>query len=88
MAQDSDKPTAADKGKGKAAENRKPEDVPKEKDGKPLANGKKDDEKDDCMRSKSPASQTQTDKPRSQPRKSSARRISNSRASLICLLRG
>lgn len=47
MAQD-DKPTAADKGKGKAVENGKPEDVPKDKDGKPLANGKKDDEKDEC----------------------------------------
>lgn len=50
MAQDSDKPTAADKGKGKAVENGKPDDVPKEKDGKPLANGKKADEKDDSMR--------------------------------------
>ncbi|KUI55137.1 26S proteasome regulatory subunit rpn-1 [Cytospora mali] len=47
MAQDSDKPTAADKGKGKAVENGKPEDVPKDKDGKPLANGKKADEKDE-----------------------------------------
>lgn len=46
MAQD-DKPTAADKGKGKAVENGKPEDVPKDKDGKPLANGKKEDEKDE-----------------------------------------
>lgn len=50
MAQDSDKPTAIDKGKGKAVENGKPDDVPKEKDGKPLANGKKADEKDDSMR--------------------------------------
>lgn len=50
MAQDSDKPTAADKGKGKAVENGKPDEVPKEKDGKPLANGKKADEKDDSMR--------------------------------------
>lgn len=49
MAQD-DKPTAADKGKGKAVENGKPEDVLKDKDGKPLANGKKEDEKDECMR--------------------------------------
>ncbi|KAL1876550.1 proteasome regulatory particle base subunit [Diaporthe australafricana] len=47
MAQDSDKPTATDKGKGKAVENGKPDDVPKEKDGKPLANGKKADDKDD-----------------------------------------
>lgn len=50
MAQDSDKPTAADKGKGKAAENGKPDDVPKDKDGKPLPNGKKADEKDEGMR--------------------------------------
>jgi hypothetical protein len=48
MAQDSDKPTAADK--GKAVENGKPDDVPKDKDGKPLANGKKADEKDDSTR--------------------------------------
>lgn len=50
MAQDSDKPTAVDKGKGKAVENGKLEDVPKDKDGKPVANGKKEDEKDECMR--------------------------------------
>lgn len=37
MAQDSDKPTSADKGKGKAVEDPKQE--------KSLANGKKDDEK-------------------------------------------
>lgn len=37
MAQDSDKPTAADKGKGKAVEDAKNE--------KPAANGKKEDEK-------------------------------------------
>lgn len=49
MAQD-DKPTAADKGKGKAVENGKAEEVPKDKDGKPLANGKKEDDKDECMR--------------------------------------
>lgn len=49
MAQD-DKPTALDKGKGKAVENGKPEDIQKDKDGKPLANGKKEDEKDECMR--------------------------------------
>lgn len=49
MAQD-DKPSAIDKGKGKSVENGKPEDVPKDKDGKPVANGKKEDEKDECMR--------------------------------------
>lgn len=41
MAQDSDVPTSADKGKGKAPE----------KDDKPVANGKTDDEKKkDCKR--------------------------------------
>lgn len=49
MAQD-DKLTAADKGKGKAVENGKAEEVPKDKDGKPVANGKKEDDKDECMR--------------------------------------
>ena len=47
MAQDSDKPSAADKGKGKAVDG-KPDDAPKDKDGKPLVNGKKDDDKPDC----------------------------------------
>lgn len=92
MAQDSDKPTALDKGKGKATENGKPEDVQKDKDGKPLANGKKEDDKDECMRPcplfRRRESQKQTDTPRSQPPKNSARRTSNSRASLICLSRG
>ncbi|KAJ9132544.1 26S proteasome regulatory subunit RPN1 [Pleurostoma richardsiae] len=46
MAQDSEAPTAADKGKGKAVDS-KPEDLKKDKDGKPLANGKKEDDKDD-----------------------------------------
>lgn len=49
MAQD-DQPTAADKGKGKAVETVKSEEVKKDKDGKPVANGKKEDEKDECMR--------------------------------------
>lgn len=39
MAQDSDVPSAADKGKGKAVE--------EPKDDKPVLNGKKDDEKKD-----------------------------------------
>lgn len=55
MAQD-DKPTAADKGKGKAVENGTAEDVPKDKDGKPLANGKKEEEKDESMRRPTPPS--------------------------------
>ncbi|PSS02317.1 armadillo-type protein [Coniella lustricola] len=46
MAQD-DQPTAADKGKGKAVDTVKSEDVKKDKDGKPVANGKKEDEKDE-----------------------------------------
>lgn len=44
MAQDSETPTAADKGKGKAVE--KAEDAKKDKE--PVVNGKKDDEKDEC----------------------------------------
>ncbi|KAL8382763.1 hypothetical protein RB595_006513 [Gaeumannomyces hyphopodioides] len=43
MAPDPDSPRAADKGKGKAVE--KPEDAKTDKDGKPLLNGKKEDEK-------------------------------------------
>ncbi|EON98913.1 putative 26s proteasome regulatory subunit rpn-1 protein [Phaeoacremonium minimum UCRPA7] len=43
MAQDSETPTAADKGKGKAVE--KAEDAKKDKE--PVVNGKKDDEKDE-----------------------------------------
>ena len=45
MAQDSEMPTAADKGKGKAVE--KPEDSKKDKE--PVINGKKDDDKDECL---------------------------------------
>lgn len=48
MAQDSDAPSAADKGKGKAVDNGKPEEVQKDKDGKPILNGKKEEEKVDC----------------------------------------
>ena len=48
MAQDSEMPSAADKGKGKAVDG-KADDPPKDKDGKPLANGKKDDDKPDCL---------------------------------------
>ncbi|KAH8880666.1 26S proteasome regulatory subunit rpn-1 [Thozetella sp. PMI_491] len=48
MAQDSDLSKAADKGKGKAVEGaQKPEEVQKDKDGKPIVNGKKEDEKDE-----------------------------------------
>lgn len=50
MANDDKKPTAAEKGKAKANEvdvkdkSQKPEEVKKDKDGKPIANGKKDEE--------------------------------------------
>ncbi len=47
MAQDSEPPKAADKGKAKAVDG-KPEDTPKDKDGKPIVNGKKKDEKPEC----------------------------------------
>lgn len=42
MAQDGEPPKAVDKGKGKAvdAETGKPEEIKKDKDGKPLVNGK------------------------------------------------
>jgi 26S proteasome regulatory subunit N1 len=43
MAQDSDVPKAADKGKGKAVESEKVDDAKKGKDGQPA--GKKDDDK-------------------------------------------
>jgi desulfoferrodoxin (superoxide reductase-like protein) len=43
MAQDSDVPKAADKGKGKAV------DDSKDEKSLPLINGKKEDDKKDCM---------------------------------------
>ncbi len=45
MAQDGEQPKSVDKGKGKAVdgESNKAEDVKKDKDGKPLANGAKED---------------------------------------------
>lgn len=55
MAKDSELPKAGDKGKGKAVEE-KPADAPKDKDGKPLANGKKDDDKPECVLVLSPNS--------------------------------
>jgi hypothetical protein len=46
MAGDSDlSKGAADRGKGKAVDDKKPEEVKKDKDGKPIVNGKKDDDK-------------------------------------------
>ena len=49
MAKENGAPTAAEKGKGKAVEEKatdgkKKEDVKKDKDGKPIVNGKKGDE--------------------------------------------
>ena len=44
MAKDGEQPKSLDKGKGKASDGEpvKPEDVKKDKDGKPLANGVED----------------------------------------------
>ncbi|KAK3936379.1 armadillo-type protein [Diplogelasinospora grovesii] len=48
MAQDSDLSKSSDKGKGKAVESdKKADQVQKDKDGKPVVNGKKDDDKAD-----------------------------------------
>jgi 26S proteasome regulatory subunit N1 len=46
MAQDGEPPKSVDKGKGKAmdGEPNKAEEVKKDKDGKPVVNGKKEDE--------------------------------------------
>lgn len=46
MAQDAEATKSSDKGKGKAVdgENGKPQEAKKDKDGKPLLNGKKEDE--------------------------------------------
>lgn len=45
MAQDGEQPKSVDKGKGKAVDGEpsKPEEVKKDKDGKPIPNGKKED---------------------------------------------
>jgi 26S proteasome regulatory subunit N1 len=47
MAQDGEPPKSVDKGKGKAVDGEpsKPEEVKKDKDGKPIVNGKKEDDK-------------------------------------------
>lgn len=50
MAQDSDLSNTADKGKGKAVDNEpKADEAQKDKAGQPAANGKKGDEKDECL---------------------------------------
>lgn len=44
MAQDGEPPKSVDKGKGKAVSDpKKPEEVEKDKDGKPIANGAKEE---------------------------------------------
>lgn len=44
MAQDSEPPKSVDKGKGKAvSDSKKPEEVEKDKDGKPIVNGAKEE---------------------------------------------
>jgi 26S proteasome regulatory subunit N1 len=54
MAGDSDLPKSADKGKGKAVDaGKKPEEVKKDKDGKPIQNGQKDDDNTECLSSPS-----------------------------------
>ena len=45
MAQESDLSKTADKGKGKAVD----DDTQKDKAGQPVANGKKEDDKDECL---------------------------------------
>lgn len=52
MAKENGEPTAAEKGKGKmvekeAVDGKKPDDANKDKDGKPLVNGKKGEEPED-----------------------------------------
>ncbi|KAL8654062.1 MAG: hypothetical protein Q9210_001731 [Variospora velana] len=52
MAKENGEPTAAEKGKGKmvekeAVDGKKPDDANKDKDGKPMVNGKKDEEPED-----------------------------------------
>lgn len=50
MAGDSDLPKSADKGKGKAVDAvKKPEEVKKDKDGKAIPFGKKDDDNAECL---------------------------------------
>jgi 26S proteasome regulatory subunit N1 len=50
MAQDSDLSKSLDKGKGKAVDNeRKADETQSDKAGKPVANGKKDDDKAECL---------------------------------------
>lgn len=54
MAKDNQDPTAAEKGKGKASEGsnvdgKKKEEPRKDKDGKPISNGKRGDEPEDGL---------------------------------------
>ena len=59
MAKENGAPTAAEKGKGKLEEGapkdgKQPEDSKKDKDGKPLVNGKGKDEPQEGMQARSP----------------------------------
>lgn len=76
MAQDGEPPKSIDKGKGKAVdgEPNKAEEVKKDKDGKPLVNGKKEDE---IIGGKLRALVLGSLANRSQLQKSSVKRINN-----------
>ena len=88
MAQDGEPPKSVDKGKGKATDGEpsNAEDVKKDKDGKPIVNGKMEDK---VTRGMLPAlvhftfGSLITQHPRS-----SVRKTNNSRASWICLWSG
>lgn len=76
MSQDGELPKSVDKGKGKAidGEPSKSEEIRKDKDGKPLANGKKEDE---TIGGKFRALMLGSLANASQLRKSSVKRINN-----------
>lgn len=87
MAGDSDlSKGAADKGKGKAVDDKKPEEVKKDKDGKPIVNGKKDDKIIDGLFSFRCQFTNAYLTDVLQVLKSLAKRTSNSRMSLTCSL--
>jgi hypothetical protein len=72
MAQDTDSSKSAAKGKGKAVD----DETQKDKAGQPVANGKKDDEKADCLFTPLRPCPACAD-PYIQPRRSLAKRISS-----------
>jgi hypothetical protein len=85
MAQDGEPPKSVDKGKGKAVDGEpsKAEEVKKDKDGKPLVNGKQED----GIIGGSVTASNWGDSANwfIQRRKSSVRRTNSSRANWICL---